>query len=1282
MKTFTKPDLTFLFIFISFCSIAQPSSKVTFKNLEEGLSHSSVTALFEDSRGYLWVGTRNGLNRYNGLRFDIYEPARGVSTSLINPFINSITEDENGDLWIGTAGGLGHYLRDFDNFENFSNNSKHFNIPNNNILNVYNDGKDLWLATNSGIYVFDKDKKKTTRSMLKGTAIQYIFKDSNGTIWAAGEGIFKSTDKKTFLNVLNNSNINESDLSEIHFRRGAEDDYGGLWFGSMADGLFKLENPHSFQFLQYKPEPGNANSLAHSRVLDVKADSKGNIWIGTENGGLDKYDIKTSRFHHYQNNPDDPNTISAMSIWAILEDHVGRIWVGNFSNGLDVLDPYQKAFEAITSSIPGTINGKSVKGLAEDSKGNIWIGMDGFGVAYYDVSNNTYTHFTHDPNDPYSLSNNAVLSIAVDEYDNLLVGCWAGGLNYLDSKTGKVTRHFSESGNPNSLKIDFVYRILQDKQNKSGFWIGTWGAGLDYFDVDKQQFQHPKFDNENLIYQHVFTSKFDNQGNLWIGTENGLNKISAPNIDRINKVARFENDKNNPQSLSENYVPALHCDGKGRIWIGTSNGLNLYIPNGSKFKSFTKADGFASNSIMSILEDNDGNLWLGTTQGISKAVINVNEKGLYLTIDNYDKYDGLQGNFFKIESALKTRKGELFFGGNNGFNRFMPNDIVPNPNLPNIAFTDFKISNQSVMINDQNKSILASHVSSAQSINLDYSHKVVSIDFIALNYTRPEKNEYAYMMEGFDNDWIYNGDKKSATFTSLPAGEYTFKVKASNNDGVWNNQGPSITINVAPPWWATWWFRGFILLVVVATIYFIGKWRRQMHREQKRLLQEKLDEAMAESRARNEGLLEQNKNLQRSIEDTNHVINEAVESGNFSARINTEGKIGQWKDLSESINQLFDSVVLPLNAIDNIVNSMAAGDISQRLRENDKGDLLRLAQNFNKGLQSLNKLMWQVSEYSDIIEQSANEMNLTSTEMNRSTGEIASAISQMSSGAQTQVARVDESSQIIEGIRKAAMDMADIANQINAVAKQGTQKSDQGREMVENVSNSMQEISEYSAQTDASMQVLTERSVEISRVLNVISQIASQTNLLALNAAIEAAQAGDAGRGFAVVADEIRKLAESSKASTKAIEKLVADVQNDTSQAAKLMETMSKSVKKGVQDATEASKVFIDIADSSCKTLEFSEKIMSATKEQAENVNAVVSTIESVVVIAEQTAAGTEEVAASATELASGMDNYNLKSQKLSEIAGEQRSAVNRFKLKNNHVSIDTEQMNTYKLSS
>lgn len=422
-------------------------------------------------------------------------------------------------------------------------------------------------------------------------------------------------------------------------------------------------------------------------------------------------------------------------------------------------------------------------------------------------------------------------------------------------------------------------------------------------------------------------------------------------------------------------------------------------------------------------------------------------------------------------------------------------------------------------------------------------------------------------------------------------------------------------------------------------------------------------ESYAEGDVLGNSLMQMRNNLKEVIKSTNEAVQSAGESGDFSSRIDVDDKEGAWKELMDSINGLLSTVSQPFGILNRIANSMAEGDLTDRYREEAKGEIHSLASNLNSALDNLNALLSGIVNNANRINESSNEMLLASEEMNANTGEIASAIAQMSSGAQTQVSKVDESSNLVENIQGSANVMGEKAEQINNVAQTVSNSSEQGLKMINKVGFSMTDIKAFANDTNDSIKVLTERSREITRVLSVITDIASQTNLLALNAAIEAAQAGDAGRGFAVVAEEIRKLAEDSRRSAQEIEKLVKDVQQDTTSAAKVIEVMNQSIEGGEQASNDASVAFKDIASSGQNNLSISKEILDSSKEQIESIKSVVTITEGIVVIAEQTAAGTEEVASSATELSSGMQNYTEKSQRVTQLAQELRQEVARFKL-------------------
>jgi methyl-accepting chemotaxis protein len=451
--------------------------------------------------------------------------------------------------------------------------------------------------------------------------------------------------------------------------------------------------------------------------------------------------------------------------------------------------------------------------------------------------------------------------------------------------------------------------------------------------------------------------------------------------------------------------------------------------------------------------------------------------------------------------------------------------------------------------------------------------------------------------------------------------------------------------------------------IIIFTGFYFYRYKINAERRTQKRLNEMIESATATVEAQNESLTQQQESLQLAIKETNFVLGEAVESGNFKARIDLESKSGEWKELGELINQLFESILSPFNTINVIVDAMAEGDLTKRFEEDSKGDVKKLSENLNLALNNVSTLLAEIMNQVASIESSSQEMTVSSQEMNTNTGEIASSISEMSKGAQNQVTKIDESSGFVEGILKFSNEMGQQAVSINHTANKGVDLSDEGMKLINEVGDSNKDILEYSKQTDLSIKSLTKRSDEISLVLRMIRDIATQTNLLALNAAIEAAQAGDAGRGFAVVAAEIRKLAEDSKKFSQEIGTIMEGVQEDTSSTAKLISVMNSEIKNGEAKSKNAAKTFGKIASSYTETLKLSEQIVEATKQQTQDISDIMNITESIVVIAEETAAGTEQVAASSTELSSGMTAFSNKSQQVMSTINLLKTKVSEFKI-------------------
>jgi len=424
------------------------------------------------------------------------------------------------------------------------------------------------------------------------------------------------------------------------------------------------------------------------------------------------------------------------------------------------------------------------------------------------------------------------------------------------------------------------------------------------------------------------------------------------------------------------------------MWIGTGDGLNRFNRETEHFTNYFIEDGLPSNKIKSMQWDDDGNLWMGTNKGLSR----LNPKTM--EFKNFTIEDGLQSNQFSRNSSLKTQDGDLYFGGVNGFNSFDPRSIIDNQFIPPVIINGFKLFNTEVVPGED--APIQENISKVDEITLSYRQSFFSFSFVALNYVASEKNKYQYQLVGFDADWIASGSSTSASYTNVDPGEYTFKVKASNNDGVWNDNGTSLKITILPPWWQTIWFRLAALTFIAGLIIFIARRRKRLHTYEKQKLQDEIRKATDEVNVQKDALLEERDRLKKVVAETNIVIQKAVESGDFSARMETGDKTGAWKELSDSINKLFESIVIPLNEMNRVVSHLAEGDLTQRFSKDSRGDAELLATNLNTALENISSLLREIIADATYLKESSSAMLETGESMTITTSEIANSTAETS----------------------------------------------------------------------------------------------------------------------------------------------------------------------------------------------------------------------------------------------------------------------------------------------
>jgi signal transduction histidine kinase/ligand-binding sensor domain-containing protein/DNA-binding response OmpR family regulator len=794
----------------------------------------------------MWFATEDGLNKYDGYNFTMYHHDPEDSLSISDNWVYTLHESHYAGkhvLWIGTLyGGLNKLDLETEQFTHFRHDPEDpKSLSHDRISSVYEDSSgELWIGTWAGVNKLDRKIEKF---------IRYQHDPDNPNSLSDNEYC-----------TLHESHIAGSSI---------------LWVGTWG-GLNKFDRKTQ-KFTRYLYDRQNPNSLSNNNINGLFTDTSGMLWIATQEGGLNKFNIEAGLFTRFQHDPDDPKSLGNNTVISIVESNFSNnnvLWITSF-NGLEQLDLATNQFTHYqhNPSNPKSLSDNNLHSMYKDRTGIIWIGTWGGGINKFSPERQKFAHYTHKPGDSNDLSNNYVNSITESEcYEpNVFwIGTKNGGLNKYSRDTGKFTHYRHDPENPNSLSDDLVIVTLESHfQGRDELWIGTY-SGLDKFDLNTKKFtryQHNPDDTYSISNNIIRSIYEDKTGTLWIGTRNGgLNKFDRTSgefnshryfIGEVLSIieddtgtlwagtdqglflynsdtddfSNYNHDPNNPYSLSHNSVLSIYEDKSSGLWVGTSDGLNLYDRETKKFARYKVKDGLPNNVINGILEDDHGNLWLSTNHGLS--AFDPKEK----KFRNYDMYDGLQSDQFTIGASCLSKKGEMFFGGVNGFNIFHPDSIKDNPHIPDLYLTDFQIFNKKVDVKTgdirthDGTYYLPKHISNISEITLSYKESVFSFEFAALDFFSPQKNRYRYKMEDVDPEWVYtDASRRSATYTQLDPGNYIFRVNGSNNDGLWNKEGTSIKIIITPPWWWTTWAYSAYVLLFALTLYALRTYDQKRQR--------------------------------------------------------------------------------------------------------------------------------------------------------------------------------------------------------------------------------------------------------------------------------------------------------------------------------------------------------------------------------------------------------------------------------------------------------------------
>jgi PAS domain S-box-containing protein len=801
--------------------------RFTHLSTEQGLSQSRVDHMLQDRRGFIWIGTYNGLNRYDGYSFKTYKPDPNNPNSLGGSLVLPLFEDRSGILWIGVDTGLDRFDPVTERFTHFRADPNNPDSPAGEVEHITQDRDGmLWLATRNGLdrldpasgrFIHYRNDPNDPHS-LSSNDVRFVLEDRQGTLWVATAAGLDAFDRRTG-RVLHYPSSQQPPLDRI-----LEDRSGMLWVSATrGGGLASLDRKTGVftRYTWFEGWPGTPGMRGCSAILE---DGHGMLWLATNPDGVVKFDRKLGRFTRYRNDPANPTSLNNNEALSLLEDHEGGIWVGTNGGGVNRFPSTTPPFTVYRHEPgnPNSLDQSFALSVFEDSQGMLWIGTSQ--LNRLDRKTGRYTFYRRNPADPGSITSGKVYAIAEDPAGIMWFGTWGGGLNRFDRRTGRFKAYRHDPADAGSLSHDFVLSLLVDRGGN--LWVGGYD-GLNRLDARTGRFTvfRPKSGSIEHTWYRVLAE--DTDGSIWMGTyTQGLQRLDV----RTGEILQYQNDPKIRGSLSNNRVNAFCLDHRGTLWVGTQNGLNRFDRNTGEFTTFGERDGLPNNAIEGILEDSAGNLWLSTGNGLSRFDPRAR------TFKNYFSDDGLAGDEFTDFSVYyKSASGEMFFGGVNGVTAFYPEKVVDSTFVPPVVLTDFRLFNDPVPVGG--RSPLKMSISYSDSLTLSHEQSMFSFEFATLSYVAPPRNQYRWMLEPLHDSWNQvDADRRLATFTTLPAGSYTLRVQGSNNRGVWNEQGVALHLEILPPWWGTWWFRGVCAVVSLAMLWAAWQLRiRQLLRESKQL---------------------------------------------------------------------------------------------------------------------------------------------------------------------------------------------------------------------------------------------------------------------------------------------------------------------------------------------------------------------------------------------------------------------------------------------------------------
>ncbi|MFA9218013.1 MAG: two-component regulator propeller domain-containing protein, partial [Sphingomonadaceae bacterium] len=849
-------------LFMGLAAAAAPQRTLRFEQLsvEHGLAQESVLAIMQDQQGFIWLGTQAGLTRFDGYRTITYKSVVTDTRSLVDNWVRVLHMDPAGRMWIGTDGGLDRYEPLTKTFTHFMpQESAKRGSGNRHVRAIADDGAGgLWVASADGLHRFDPGTGRFKSwhhdagdaGSLASDQVSSLARDASGRLWvgtAAGlDMLAPGANRFQHFLVATSGDIRGNSVTALQV-----DSEQTLWVGTMtALEQWRLQGQQP-----QRRRLGVAEGLrANSHITVLYQDAESNVWVGSNADGMYRWLPAENRLIPYRHQFSDSHSVADNQISSLYRDRLGTLWVGTWNDGVSRVDLGSGGFARVVRQAdqPHSLSDNKVRAIVSDGNGRLWLGSSG-GLNLFDPISGEGRVYRHDPGNPASLSNDQVTALWREKTGVLWIG-GTSGINRLDPSTGEMGALSFSHGDAAS---DTIRNIVGDRNGI--LWIASRGGlhRLDPQTMAVQTYLHNPSDSNSLSDNVVRPILEDRRGNFWIGTFNGLDLLDR----KTGKFRHFRRDARDQSSLSHDEVHYLYEDPRGTIWVGTAAGLNKMevAADGSiSFRRYLRKDGIADDAIASILPDDAGNLWLSTNSGLSRLNI---ATGL---VRNYSGADGtIEGAYFD-GSALRTADGTLYFGGFNGITAFTPQDVRENSVAPAVAITDFQIFNKSLRPGQgEHPNVLKIAIEHTRALTLLEQDSVFSLEFAALHYAAPQRNRFAYQLQGFDEDWVVtDSSKRFATYTNLDPGKYLFKVKAANKDGIWNDNAATLEITILPPFWKTWWFRLLMALLLLGAGYAIYRARIRGLRLQRLRLEQLVGSRTAEVEQKNQLLQQQKEELE------------------------------------------------------------------------------------------------------------------------------------------------------------------------------------------------------------------------------------------------------------------------------------------------------------------------------------------------------------------------------------------------------------------------------------